>query len=68
MRNVLRCAMLLVLATTDTSRERVRALAVQVVDPDVQAVFEAIANGSDDEELALRLERVARKVAPDQVV
>ncbi|MDB5213494.1 MAG: uncharacterized protein JWO86_1421 [Myxococcaceae bacterium] len=56
----LRCAMLLVLATTDEARERTRTLATQVVDPDVRAVFEGIADGANDAELAVLMERVSR--------
>lgn len=55
----LRCAILFVLGTTDVARARIRALAAQVVDPEVQAVFEAIANGASDEEVALLLGRVS---------
>ena len=56
----LRCAMLLVLATNDEARERVRTLATHVVDPDVHAVLEGIADGANDAQLALMLERVAQ--------
>jgi len=55
----LRCAMLIALATTDVARERTRALAAQVVDPDVQALFQAIADGASDDQLALLLGRVS---------
>ena len=56
----LRCAMLLVLANSDEARERVRTLATQVVDPDVRGVLEGIADGANDAQLALALDRVAR--------
>ena len=55
----LRCAMLIALATTDVARERARALAAQVVDPDVQALFQAIADGASDDQLAPLLGRVS---------
>lgn len=57
----LRCGMLLMLATTDEARERVRALATQVVDPEVRAVLEAIASGANDELLAKPLDQILRK-------
>jgi len=56
----LRCAMLLVLATNDEARERVRTIATQIVDPDVRAVLDGIADGANDAQLALALERVGR--------
>jgi hypothetical protein len=55
----LRCAMLLVLATTDEARARTRALATHIVDPDVQAVYAAIANGAGDDEVARLLANVS---------
>ena len=38
-----------------------RALATQVVDPDVRAVLEAIASGANDELLAKHLDQILRK-------
>lgn len=56
----MRCGMLLVLATTEEARERVRAVATQVVDPEVRAVLEAIANGANDEQIAKPLDQILR--------